>query len=263
MSEPPVHERIALGADHGGFELKKELVEGLRELKYVVDDLGGVLHRAVRLPGRRARRRARHRRRDVRARDPRVRHRRRHGDRGQPLPRRSRGQLLRRVQRPVLAGAQRRERPHPRRARRRRRSRLGDRQRLAGDALRRAASGTCAASRRSTRHEVPLLLASGEQGHRLAGVDGGRRHPAASRVRGLRAPLHEPRARRGRAARRGEEGRRARAVRPREGAPRGPAGLRQAAGGDGPHRASSSTSSSASSSRARQGSREQGASASG
>jgi len=32
--------RIALGADHGGFELKKELVEGLRELKYIVDDLG-------------------------------------------------------------------------------------------------------------------------------------------------------------------------------------------------------------------------------
>jgi ribose 5-phosphate isomerase B len=32
--------KIALGADHGGFELKKELVEGLRELKYTVDDLG-------------------------------------------------------------------------------------------------------------------------------------------------------------------------------------------------------------------------------
>jgi ribose 5-phosphate isomerase B len=32
--------KIALGADHGGFELKKELVEGLRDLKYVVDDLG-------------------------------------------------------------------------------------------------------------------------------------------------------------------------------------------------------------------------------
>jgi ribose 5-phosphate isomerase B len=32
--------RIALGADHGGFDLKRELVEGLRELKYIVDDLG-------------------------------------------------------------------------------------------------------------------------------------------------------------------------------------------------------------------------------
>src|SRR5579863_940554 len=32
--------RIALGADHGGFDLKTELVEGLRELKYQVDDLG-------------------------------------------------------------------------------------------------------------------------------------------------------------------------------------------------------------------------------
>ena len=32
--------KIALGADHGGFELKRELVEGLRDLKYVVDDLG-------------------------------------------------------------------------------------------------------------------------------------------------------------------------------------------------------------------------------
>jgi ribose 5-phosphate isomerase B len=32
--------RIALGADHGGFELKRELVEGLRDLKYVIDDLG-------------------------------------------------------------------------------------------------------------------------------------------------------------------------------------------------------------------------------
>jgi ribose 5-phosphate isomerase B len=32
--------KIALGADHGGFELKKELAEGLRDLKYVVDDLG-------------------------------------------------------------------------------------------------------------------------------------------------------------------------------------------------------------------------------
>src|SRR5258708_25205724 len=32
--------RIVLGADHGGFELKKELVEGLRELKYIVEDIG-------------------------------------------------------------------------------------------------------------------------------------------------------------------------------------------------------------------------------
>jgi ribose 5-phosphate isomerase B len=32
--------RIALGADHAGFELKRELVEGLRDLKYTVDDLG-------------------------------------------------------------------------------------------------------------------------------------------------------------------------------------------------------------------------------
>jgi ribose 5-phosphate isomerase B len=32
--------KIALGADHGGFDLKKELVEGLRDLKYDVDDLG-------------------------------------------------------------------------------------------------------------------------------------------------------------------------------------------------------------------------------
>jgi ribose 5-phosphate isomerase B len=32
--------KIALGADHGGFDLKKELVDGLRELKYTVDDLG-------------------------------------------------------------------------------------------------------------------------------------------------------------------------------------------------------------------------------
>jgi ribose 5-phosphate isomerase B len=32
--------KIALGADHGGFELKTELVEGLRDLKYTIDDLG-------------------------------------------------------------------------------------------------------------------------------------------------------------------------------------------------------------------------------
>ena len=32
--------RIALGADHGGYDLKTELVEGLRDLKYVIDDLG-------------------------------------------------------------------------------------------------------------------------------------------------------------------------------------------------------------------------------
>jgi ribose 5-phosphate isomerase B len=32
--------RIALGADHGGFELKNELVSGLRDLKHLVDDLG-------------------------------------------------------------------------------------------------------------------------------------------------------------------------------------------------------------------------------
>jgi ribose 5-phosphate isomerase B len=32
--------RIALGADHGGFDLKRELVDGLRDLKYEVDDLG-------------------------------------------------------------------------------------------------------------------------------------------------------------------------------------------------------------------------------
>ena len=32
--------RIALGADHGGFELKRELVEGLTDLKYAISDLG-------------------------------------------------------------------------------------------------------------------------------------------------------------------------------------------------------------------------------
>ena len=32
--------RIVLGADHGGFELKKELVEGLRDLKYEITDVG-------------------------------------------------------------------------------------------------------------------------------------------------------------------------------------------------------------------------------
>jgi ribose 5-phosphate isomerase B len=32
--------RIGIGADHGGYELKQELVDGLRELKYVVDDVG-------------------------------------------------------------------------------------------------------------------------------------------------------------------------------------------------------------------------------
>ena len=32
--------RICLAADHGGYELKKELVEGLTDLKYAVTDLG-------------------------------------------------------------------------------------------------------------------------------------------------------------------------------------------------------------------------------
>lgn len=32
--------RIVLGSDHGGFELKKELTEGLREGGYVVTDIG-------------------------------------------------------------------------------------------------------------------------------------------------------------------------------------------------------------------------------
>jgi ribose 5-phosphate isomerase B len=32
--------RIVLAADHGGFDLKKELVEGLRELKLDVTDIG-------------------------------------------------------------------------------------------------------------------------------------------------------------------------------------------------------------------------------
>ena len=32
--------RICLGADHGGFELKRELVEGLIDLKYAVTDVG-------------------------------------------------------------------------------------------------------------------------------------------------------------------------------------------------------------------------------
>lgn len=32
--------RLCLGADHGGFDLKKELVEGLLELKYSITDLG-------------------------------------------------------------------------------------------------------------------------------------------------------------------------------------------------------------------------------
>ena len=32
--------RIVLAADHGGFELKKELVEGLRELKLEITDIG-------------------------------------------------------------------------------------------------------------------------------------------------------------------------------------------------------------------------------
>ncbi|HEX7663880.1 MAG TPA: ribose 5-phosphate isomerase B [Polyangiaceae bacterium] len=34
------NERIVLGADHGGFELKRELVEGLREGGYPVTDIG-------------------------------------------------------------------------------------------------------------------------------------------------------------------------------------------------------------------------------
>jgi len=33
-------ERIVLGSDHGGFELKKELSEGLREGGYVITDIG-------------------------------------------------------------------------------------------------------------------------------------------------------------------------------------------------------------------------------
>lgn len=33
-------ERLVLGADHGGLELKKELVEGLREGGYTVTDIG-------------------------------------------------------------------------------------------------------------------------------------------------------------------------------------------------------------------------------
>jgi ribose 5-phosphate isomerase B len=32
--------KIALGSDHGGYDLKNELVEGLRDLTYVVEDLG-------------------------------------------------------------------------------------------------------------------------------------------------------------------------------------------------------------------------------
>ncbi len=33
-------ERIVLGSDHGGFELKKELAEGLREGGYAITDIG-------------------------------------------------------------------------------------------------------------------------------------------------------------------------------------------------------------------------------
>src|SRR6185295_11286094 len=33
-------ERIVLGSDHGGFELKRELGEGLREGGYIVTDIG-------------------------------------------------------------------------------------------------------------------------------------------------------------------------------------------------------------------------------
>lgn len=32
--------RLVLAADHGGLDLKRELVEGLRELAYTVEDLG-------------------------------------------------------------------------------------------------------------------------------------------------------------------------------------------------------------------------------
>jgi ribose 5-phosphate isomerase B len=33
-------ERLVIAADHGGVELKKELVEGLKELSFLVDDVG-------------------------------------------------------------------------------------------------------------------------------------------------------------------------------------------------------------------------------
>ena len=76
------------------------------------------------------------------------------------------------------------------------------------------------------------------------------RHLAPARVRGLRAPLHDLRARRGHAADRRQEGRPARAVRSRQAPARPAHRLQQAAGLDRRARGSTPTRSSASSPRA-------------
>jgi len=43
-------ERLVIAADHGGVDLKKELVEGLKDIKLNVDDLGGYDHEATDYP---------------------------------------------------------------------------------------------------------------------------------------------------------------------------------------------------------------------
>ena len=43
-------ERLVLAADHGGFDLKQELAEGLREAGYVVSDLGTAKNTACDYP---------------------------------------------------------------------------------------------------------------------------------------------------------------------------------------------------------------------
>ena len=47
MSKP---RRIAIGADHGGFELKNDLAAHLRDAGYEVEDVGTSSHKAVDYP---------------------------------------------------------------------------------------------------------------------------------------------------------------------------------------------------------------------
>ena len=141
--------RFAIGSDHRGYHLKEQIIAMLRTKGHEVDDEGACGSRERRLPrlrraggeeGEPGRRRARH---------PHLRHRHRHGDRRQQVPRRARRPVQRRSDRRDQPPAQQPQRAVPLG----RHAQPADRRadgRGVGRARRSKAAGTSGGWRRST-----------------------------------------------------------------------------------------------------------------